>query len=89
LIVFNCVPIAASRHSIRHRNEILTSELCGCFYCLAVFPPGEINEWVDTKDGIGQTALCPKCGIDSVIGSNSGYSIGPEFLARMQKHWFC
>jgi hypothetical protein len=57
---------------IRHRDEILGSEVCGCFYCPAVFPPSKIKEWVDTKDGIGQTALCPKCDIDSVIGSNSG-----------------
>jgi hypothetical protein len=80
--------IAAHGHSSRHRGEILTSEVCGCFYCLAIFSPSEIKEWVDTKDGIGQTALCPKCDIDSVIGSNSGYPIEPEFLDRMQKHWF-
>jgi hypothetical protein len=80
--------IAADKHSISHRSEILTSEVCGCFYCLAIFPPSEIKEWVDAIDGIGQTALCPKCGIDSVIGSNSGYPIGTEFLAQMRKHWF-
>ena len=48
----------------RHRDEILTSEVCGCFYCLAVFPLSEIKKWVDSIDGIGQTALCPKCEID-------------------------
>ncbi|MCE7962609.1 MAG: hypothetical protein DYH05_08955 [Acidobacteria bacterium ACB1] len=32
--------------------------------------------------------LCPKCGIDSVIGSNSGYPINDEFLRRMRSHWF-
>jgi hypothetical protein len=80
--------VAAHKHSIRQRDEILTSEVCGCFFCLAVFPPSEIKEWVDTIDGIGQTALCPKCGIDSVIGSNSGYPIEPEFLNQMRKHWF-
>jgi hypothetical protein len=80
--------IAAHRRSIRHRDEILTSEVCGCFYCLAIFPPTEITEWTDKADDIGQTALCPNCGIDSVLGSNSGYPIEPEFLARMREHWF-
>jgi hypothetical protein len=80
--------ITAHRHSIRHRDEVLASEACGSFYCLAVFPPSEISEWVDDVDGIGQTALCPKCGIDSVIGEKSGYAIEPGFLKRMQKHWF-
>lgn len=80
--------IAAHRHSIRHRDEILTSDVCGCFFCLAIFPPSEIKEWVDPIDGIGQTALCPKCDVDSVIGSNSCYLIEPDFLGQMRKHWF-
>jgi hypothetical protein len=80
--------VIAHQNSIRHRDEVMTSDMCGCFYCLAIFPPSEIKEWVDTKDGIGQTALCPKCEIDSVIGSNSGYPIEPEFLAQMRNHWF-
>ena len=80
--------IAAHKHSIRHREEVLTSELCGCFYCLAVFPPAAIKRWTDTQNGIGQTALCPKCGIDSVIGSSSGYPIEPVFLGQLRKHWF-
>jgi hypothetical protein len=72
--------IAAHKHSIHHREEVLSSDPCGCFYCLAVFPPSEILEWVDEIESIGQTALCPKCGIDSVIGSNSGYPIEPDFF---------
>jgi hypothetical protein len=82
--------IAAHKHSTRHRNEILASELCSCFFCLTIFPPREIVEWVDEdeNDDVGQTALCPKCGIDSVIGSNSGYSIERPFLAEMKQHWF-
>lgn len=35
----------AHRHSIHHRAEIEASVLCGCFYCCAVFPPGEITDW--------------------------------------------
>jgi hypothetical protein len=80
--------IRAHRHCIRHREEILASERCGCFYCGAIFPPSEIYRWVDGWEGIGQTALCPQCGIDSVIGSESGYPIESEFLERMKSHWF-
>ena len=36
--------IRAHRHSIRHREEVLASERCGCFYCCAVFPPWEIKK---------------------------------------------
>jgi len=37
-----------------------------------IFPPNQITEWVDADStGEGQTALCPKCGIDSVIGEHA------------------
>lgn len=80
--------IQAHKHSFKNRTEILNSEICGCFYCLAIFTPMSILEWTDDKDGIGHTALCPECGIDSVIGSRSGYPITIEFLEMMQQYWF-
>jgi len=74
----------AHNHSSHHRGEILASDRCGCFYCLMIFPPTAILEWLDFEP----TAQCPGCGIDSVIGSKSGYPITPEFLARMYDYWF-
>jgi hypothetical protein len=71
---------AAHRHSIRHREEIFSSDLCGCFYCLRTFPPSEIEDWIKEPKGGGMTAMCPGCGIDSVIGSASGFPLTPEFL---------
>jgi hypothetical protein len=76
--------IAAHHWSSWNRSTLKKSDLCGCFYCLEVFSPSEIQEWTDD----GDTALCPKCGIDSVIGSVSGYSIQREFLSKMHDHWF-
>jgi len=62
---------------------------------MQIFPPIEIQDWVDVHDDNeveineqGQTALCPKCGIDSVIGSKSGHPITLEFLELMHQHWF-
>jgi hypothetical protein len=80
--------IQAHAHSSRHREEVIHSSMCGCFYCLATFEPDEIKDWVDEVDGVGQTALCPRCGIDSVIGSGSGFPINGRFLAKMHRHWF-
>ena len=65
-----------------HRAELLASNECGCFYCLALFTPGEIDEWCDE----GETALCPRCGIDSVIPARVGVDV--EFLRRMHRRWF-
>lgn len=79
----------AHSHSANHRVEIENSLTCGCFYCTSIFDPIVIEEWIDEDDdGIGQTALCPKCGIDSVIGDKSGYPITKDFLSEMKRHWF-
>jgi hypothetical protein len=73
----------AHSHADRHRDELLASELCGCFYCLRTFPPGAIWEWL-----ANETAFCPFCRIDSVIGSASGFPITEDFLRRMYVRWF-
>src|SRR5436189_5299614 len=75
---------AAHNHSADHRAEIIASTLCGCFYCRTTFKPAQITEWVDGRaDGQGQTALCPECGIDSVIGDKAGFDLTPQFLSTM------
>jgi hypothetical protein len=82
---------AAHHHCTRNEAELATSSLCGCFYCLRVFYPAEIEDWTDdeSRDQGPRTALCPKCGIDSVIGDASGYDVEAlGFLPAMHAHWF-
>ena len=79
---------SAHAHCRINRSELLGSELCGCFYCLAIFPTSEIVFWIDKIQASQQTALCPKCGIDSVIGSASDYPITADSLESMHKRWF-
>lgn len=76
--------------SSHHREEVLASALCGCFYCLRTFPPGDIKEWIDERRSMraGQTAMCPHCGIDAVIGDKAGFELTKEFLERMNSFWF-
>lgn len=76
----------AHDHCTAHRAEIERSESCRCFYCLDTFPPGEIEEWI--ADRGGDTAICPRCGIDSVIGSASGVDMSDAFFDAMHSHWF-
>ena len=80
---------AAHAQSSNHRAAITESALCGCFYCLSTFPPSEIVDWIDEDpNGEGQTALCPNCGIDSVICDKPGIDISKRFLTLMRAHWF-
>lgn len=79
----------AHRHSSGHRAEVMRSASCACFHCMAVFAPDEIREWVDEgQGGGGRSALCPRCGIDAVIGSASNVPLDSKFLARMRRYWF-
>jgi hypothetical protein len=82
--------LEAHRHCSLHRNEVTSSALCGCFYCLATFAPSEITEWIDDciHGTEGSTAICPRCGIDSVIGSAGGFPITADFLGAMRERWF-
>ncbi len=75
---------AAHKHSSRHREEVMRSTVCGCFYCLKTFAPSAIEDWLDD----GQTTKCPKCPVDSVIGDASGYPIEAAFLNAMHLRWF-
>jgi hypothetical protein len=82
--------LEAHRHCTLNAHEIASSTICGCFYCCQTYIPTEVTEWIDdTIHGQeGRTALCPKCSIDSVIGSAAGFPITVAFLAAMRERWF-
>lgn len=85
---------AAHSHTIFHRSEILRSATCTCFYCGYRFNPracAQSLEWTDTRNRHGNepTLLCPRCGIDCVIGDTSGYPVSdPAFIAEFTRYWF-
>jgi len=82
--------IEAHKFSNNHMEQLKKDKVCGCFYCLKIFTPKEIDNWIISNnecDRLG-TAICPYCGMDSVIGESSGYPITKDFLQKMQEHWF-
>lgn len=80
----------AHKCSSNHREQILESKKCGCFYCLAVFPPDLIEEWTDKDDsGVEQTVVCPYCYNSSVIGDAAGFPIdNVPFLYEMYMRYY-
>ena len=88
--------LAAHAHASNNRAEIEASTVCGCFYCLQTYPPSEINAWAgfdmnnfDNPDAVSaETALCPRCGSESVIGDLAGYALSQSFLSQMHEAWF-
>lgn len=77
--------IEAHKFSMNNRNELNSDTICVYFYCLKIFNPKEITKWIDDTSG---TALCPYCGIDSIIGEYTGYPITQEFMEKMYQYWF-
>lgn len=75
----------AHKFSANHKEQLMKDKICGCFYCISIFDPKEIKEWVADTSG---TAICPYCGIDSVIGESSLYPITEKFLWEMYDRWF-
>lgn len=75
----------AFKCSINNKKEVQQSEKCGCFTCLTIFYPYEINEWIADETG---TARCPYCYEDTVIGDVFGHPITTEFLREMRDFWF-
>ncbi len=76
--------VRAHEHSINNKTKLLKDKKCGCFFCLEIFSPIEITDWIDED----RTALCPHCSIDSVIGESSGVPITKEFLEKVRDHFF-
>ena len=46
--------------SSNHKFQIMDDPVCGCFYCLRIYDPKEIHEWIADEWG---TAVCPYCGV--------------------------
>jgi len=81
--------IATHAFSRHNKFQIEESALCGRFYCFSIFIPDEIFEWADGESSDGPTALCPRCGIDSVIGTSAGFPVADtNFLKQMNTYWF-
>ena len=77
--------IAAHKFCENNKPALKADRKCGCFHCMKIYDPKEIVDWISDTEG---TALCPYCGIDSVIGESSGYPITEEFLLEMNSYWF-
>jgi hypothetical protein len=75
-------------HSIRNEESINNSDFCGCFHCISIFPVADVklSDLIIEKDG-HRTAICPICGIDSVLG-DSTVEITAELLEAMNEHYF-
>ena len=74
-----------SKRSLSNISELLLTDTCGCYYCENMYNPKEIEEWINDKEGA--TAICPKCGIDSVVPYNSKLDSSIDNFKILLKQW--
>jgi hypothetical protein len=72
--------LRAAWEAAKDGDQLRSSELFGCFYCQSVFDGEEFNYE-------GGWPECPRCGMEYVIGSDSGLPIERRFLAAVKDFW--
>ena len=80
------------KFSSHHKQLLEKSKSIGCFFCYKTSDISDVDEWVDED---GQCALCPCCGIDSVLpmgpidlGDNITLIVTKEVLKDMGHYYF-
>ena len=72
------------KHSCRNHAELKQSLKCGCFSCGRIFDATEVEDYIDG----GETALCPYCDVESVVGDASGIELNLIVLNELNKMYF-
>lgn len=70
---------------MHNENRLKKAGKCGCYYCGEVFDVNDIKEWVDDAP---RTAICPYCGIDSVIHEGAVTPFTRSVLACLSREMF-
>ncbi len=78
---------ALARLSSRTRDAVQGGRACGCFHCLRTFEARDVKEWAPEVEG-ESAAICPHCGVDSVLPARDGHAVDRTMLEAMQAYWF-
>lgn len=67
--------------SLNNEDAVQKSKLVGCFQCMQIFDARAVTIFVQSD------AICPKCGIDSIL-PDATQDLSQELLAKMNAKWF-
>ena len=69
-----------------NQMDVLSSEKCGCVFCRAVYDAREVADWTNNLEGL--TALCPRCGMATVLPDVLGIPLDYDSLKAMNLYAF-
>lgn len=71
--------------AINNRHAVMASTRCGCFSCEAMFHGWEITDFTERDF----SAVCPRCGIDSVLPEHlPNAQLSQALLRQMRERYF-
>jgi len=73
----------APMYAFKNREAVLQSQVCGCYNCLEVIQVEDIDLWTDDDE----TALCPKCTMDTLLPESLGCPLDTTSLMEIRDHW--
>lgn len=79
---------AVRKHALENQPELLSSERCGCYYCLNIYSPKEIASYIHIYKSIFSTAVCPFCNHTTVLPEHEDYILDKTLLNNMKQHYF-
>lgn len=91
--MYNLKRLQEKGFTFLNREDLIENQKCACLHCYAIFESRDITYWADTVTlhdelelddtmdytKIG-TAVCPRCGVDDIIGEKQGFEISEDFI---------
>ena len=74
-------------HCANNEIEIIRSKRCGCYFCKKSYSARKVKDWEQGENGRA-SAICPECGMCTVIGDASGVPLSKELLEEMNKAFY-
>ena len=74
-------------HSKNNEVEILRSTKCGCYFCEGIYSARKVSDWSQEEGGVS-SAVCPRCGMNTVIGDASGVPLTKAVLKEMNEAFY-
>lgn len=85
------IPRVIYSYTFQNRKLLKRYKNCTCLYCGASFPYTKVSNWVNDTEEL--TAICPSCGIDSVVPTRvknkvDDYTLTEELREKVKKLYF-
>ena len=77
----------AAEFALHNADLLHKSQQAACYHCLSLFPVEEIGDFRAEEEGAA-TAYCPVCGVDAVLGDQTGYVFTDNQLRELGEYWF-